>query len=136
VAVAATAVATVAATATAAPPSSADARADATTLSARAVDLAVAATTTPSSNRRGLLGWLSNLRHSSSSTNSGPNLAESVRDAAYSEDVDNPQQRPLDEDLAAAFFRRASALLSPGGRAAAALSSARERGWVQKNAQP
>jgi arylsulfatase A-like enzyme len=132
VAVAATAVATVTATATAAAPSR-QPTADAT-LSARAVDLL--ATTSSPSNRRALLGWLSNLRHSSTDSGSPPNLAESLRDAAYSEDVDNPTQRPLDEDLAAAFFRRASALLSPGGRAAAGLSSARERGWVQKNAQP
>lgn len=106
--------------------------------SARAVDLA-ASSSGSSGSRRALLGWLSSLGShdsSSSSSSSGPNLAESVRAAAYSEDVDNPHQRPLDEDLAAAFFRRAAALLSPGGRAGADVSSAREMAWTtSKKAQ-
>jgi arylsulfatase A-like enzyme len=65
---------------------------------------AVRATSTTS--RRALLG----------SNGGGPavNLAESVRAATYSEDVDSPEQRPLDEDLAAAFFRRADRLLAAG----------------------
>jgi arylsulfatase A-like enzyme len=72
------------------------------------------------------LGWLG------LESSAGPNLAESVRSAGYSEFVEHPEQRPLDEEIARAFFAVRQAVhgaLSPSSTHAAQKKPQPQQGW-------